>query len=70
MENLYRDAVEVDTEGGVLVDQNMVTSDLDIYAQWDICSTSWEPSEHLMKLQIFSTFIPDPVGRHQEYRAL
>ena len=46
--DLYRDEVELDTEGGVVVNQNMVTSDPDIYAAGDICFASWEPSEHLM----------------------
>ena len=46
----YRDWVEVDTEGGVVVDHNMVTSDLDIYPAGDICSASREPSENWMQM--------------------
>ena len=42
--DMYRNVVEVDTEGGVEVDHNMLTSDPDIYAAGDICSASWKPS--------------------------
>ena len=52
--DLYRDVVEVDTEGGVVVDHNMVTSDPDIYAAGDICSASWEPSEHWMQMRLWT----------------
>ena len=52
--DLYRDEVEVDTEGGVVVDHNMVTSDPDIYAAGDICSASWEPSEHWMQMRLWT----------------
>ena len=49
----YRDEVEVDTEGGEVVD-HMVTSDPDIYAAGDICSASWEPSEHWMQMRLWT----------------
>jgi len=52
--DLYRDVVEVDTEGGVVVDHNMVTSDPDIFAAGDICSASWEPSEHWMQMRLWT----------------
>ena len=45
----YRDEVEVDTEGGMVVD-HMVTSDPDIYPAGDICSASWELSENWMQM--------------------
>ena len=52
--DVYRDVVEVDTEGGVVVDHNMVTSDPDIYAAGDICSASWKPSEHWMQMRLWT----------------
>ena len=49
--------MEVDTEGGVVVD-HMVTSDPDIYPARDICSASWELSENWIHMDILFNIHP------------
>ena len=51
---LYKEAVEVDDEGGLVVNDNMRTSDGDIYAAGDICSASWAQADHWMQMRLWT----------------
>ena len=51
---LFRDVVDVDPEGGILVDQEMRTSDPDIYAAGDVCSASWTEADHWFQMRLWS----------------
>ena len=49
-----KEAVEVDDEGGLVVNDNMRTSDGDIYAAGDICSASWAQADHWMQMRLWT----------------
>ena len=50
----FKHVVEVDDEGGIVVDENMRTSDPDIYAAGDVCTAGWTHSYHWFQMRLWT----------------
>ena len=52
--DLFSQVVDVDAEGAIKVDDNMRTSDPDIYAAGDICSAHWSHAHHWLQMRLWT----------------
>ena len=50
---MFRHVVEVDSEGGILVDEQLRTSQPDIYAAGDVCTAAWPSAPHWLQMRLW-----------------
>ena len=51
---MFKHVVEVEEEGGILIDDEMRTSAPDIYAAGDVCSAGWTEAAHWFQMRLWS----------------
>ena len=54
---LFRDVVDVDEDGGIIVDDHLRTSDHDIFAAGDVCTAAWDHSTHWFQMRLWTQVI-------------
>ncbi|XP_023341664.1 pyridine nucleotide-disulfide oxidoreductase domain-containing protein 1 [Eurytemora carolleeae] len=52
--SIYRDILDLHSDGGIIVDDNMQSSCKDVYAAGDVCHAGWEWSKHWLQMRLWT----------------